>query len=243
MLLQAGSAFDPLEVVAQAGPVGLATLLVLLVMSVGSWAAWGSRRVALGRLQRRSRAARDAFLGAPDTTAFAERCRAELPPGPVPRMFAAAHEEFQELFRSGGAGADEWSAVRAAAGRHLLTRTLEGSRDRELARARSALGFLATVGTTAPFIGLFGTVWGVIRAFHDIGATRSAELTVVAPGIAEALIATAAGLVAAVPAVWFYNGLTSRVRALGGELDEFAIAFLNVFDRVVASPGPSGEGR
>ena len=91
--------------------------------------------------------------------------------------------------------------------------------------------FLATTASIAPFIGLFGTVWGIMRAFQGIGQTGSTNLGVVAPGIAEALVATAAGLFAAIPAVYFYNHLTQRVKLFASEMDDFAMEFLNIAER------------
>ena len=91
--------------------------------------------------------------------------------------------------------------------------------------------FLATTASLAPFIGLFGTVWGIMTAFAGIGAQGSTDLAVVAPGIAEALIATAAGLFAAMPAVYYYNHFTSRVKLLASEMDDFALEFLNIAER------------
>ena len=119
----------------------------------------------------------------------------------------------------------------------------------ELERARRGLALLATVGATAPFVGLFGTVWGVMDAFAAIGSARSADLAVVAPGIAEALVATAAGLMAAVPAVWANNALIRRLRWIGRELDDFTVDVLNVFDRSIVAaaqgegPGAPGQDR
>jgi len=91
--------------------------------------------------------------------------------------------------------------------------------------------FLATTASMAPFIGLFGTVWGIIGAFENIGQTGSTNLAVVAPGIAEALVATAAGLIAAIPAVYFYNALSNRVKLFASEMDDFAMEFLNIAER------------
>ena len=91
--------------------------------------------------------------------------------------------------------------------------------------------FLATTASIAPFIGLFGTVWGIMGAFQNIEQTGSTNLGVVAPGIAEALVATAAGLFAAIPAVYFYNLLSQRVKVFASEMDDFAMEFLNIAER------------
>jgi len=102
---------------------------------------------------------------------------------------------------------------------------------REMERLEGRLGFLASVGSAAPFIGLFGTVWGIMNAFRGIGARGSATLAVVAPGISEALIATAFGLAAAIPAVVFYNYYLNRIRSISLEMDNFASEFLNIVER------------
>jgi biopolymer transport protein TolQ len=91
--------------------------------------------------------------------------------------------------------------------------------------------FLATTASITPFIGLFGTVWGILVAFNRIGATGSTNLAIVAPGISEALIATAAGLFAAIPAVYFYNHFTTKVKSFATEMDDFSLEFLNIAER------------
>src|SRR5512141_1555285 len=101
----------------------------------------------------------------------------------------------------------------------------------ELNKLAHPAAVLATTASIAPYIGLFGTVWGIMAAFQGIGATGSTNLGVVAPGIAEALIATAAGLFAAIPAVYFYNHLASRVRLMVSEMDDFALEFLSISER------------
>ena len=101
----------------------------------------------------------------------------------------------------------------------------------ELNKLEHRIPFLATTASIAPFVGLFGTVWGIMAAFQGIGQTGSTNLGVVAPGIAEALVATAAGLVAAIPAVYFYNLLSNRVKLFASEMDDFAMEFLNIAER------------
>lgn len=228
--------FNPLEAVVHAGPVGWITMAVLVVMSTCSWAVFVARRAALARMIAQGRRAREAFLNAADTEAFAVRCGA-LPDGPVPRMFFEAHQQHADLVESVSTKGGGWDAVRASAGRELLTRTLLGARSREVLAARRGLVLLATIGATAPFVGLFGTVWGIVKAFGAIGATHNADLATVAPGISEALVATAAGLAVAVPAVWFYNSLSAGLRRLHAELDHFASLFLNAWDRAIAGGG------
>ena len=101
----------------------------------------------------------------------------------------------------------------------------------EVTKLEQRLPFLATTASITPFIGLFGTVWGILITFGQIGEMGSTNLAVVAPGIAEALVTTAAGLVAAIPAVYFYNSLTHRVKDFASEMDDFSMEFLNIAER------------
>jgi biopolymer transport protein TolQ len=112
-----------------------------------------------------------------------------------------------------------------------VQRALNRASNTEMTKLESALGFLATTGSASPFIGLFGTVWGIMETFKSIGARGSTTLAVVAPGISEALIATAAGLVAAIPAVIFYNYFLNKSKTMVQEMDNFADEFLNIVER------------
>ena len=112
-----------------------------------------------------------------------------------------------------------------------VQRALNRASNTEMTKLESALGFLATTGSASPFIGLFGTVWGIMETFQAIGARGSATLAVVAPGISEALIATAAGLAAAIPAVIFYNYFLNKSKTMVQEMDNFADEFLNIVER------------
>ena len=115
-----------------------------------------------------------------------------------------------------------------------VSRALRRATNSEITRLEKYLTFLATTGSTSPFIGLFGTVWGIMTSFEGIGKTGSASLAVVAPGIAEALIATAIGLVAAIPAVMAYNHFQHKIRVLINEMDSFSTEFLNIVQRNIA---------
>lgn len=239
--LLAAVGFDLLGALREAGLVAQLTLAVLCVMSVLAWATWGSRHLALGLLVRRCRSARRTFLEAPDPASFEARCR-RLPTGPVPRAFEAAVEEYRQGVASVGA-VERWTALWPRTGRTVVERRLADCRASEMARARRGLNLLGSIGATAPFVGLFGTVWGVMDAFAAIGELRSADLSVVAPGVAEALLATAAGLLAAVPAVWAHNALLAKTRALALELDHFETELMNALERgVAASQGGAAEG-
>jgi biopolymer transport protein TolQ len=113
-----------------------------------------------------------------------------------------------------------------------IIRSLQQAVTAERARLERGVNFLATTGSSAPFIGLFGTVWGIMESFRNIGAMKSASLAVVAPGIAEALIATAAGLAAAIPAVIFFNYFLGRINVISTEMDNFASELINIIERI-----------
>src|SRR5205085_12321471 len=112
-----------------------------------------------------------------------------------------------------------------------VQRSMQIASSEELTRLERRLSWLATIANVAPFIGLFGTVWGIIDAFHGLGTAGAATLRAVAPGISEALITTAAGLAAAIPAVIFYNQLTHSIREFGARMDEFTLEMLNAVER------------
>lgn len=143
------------------------------------------------------------------------------------RVFDAGFSELQKLAsqKSGSSGALQLS------GAENLERSLRKAIAQELSAMEYRLTVLATTGSTGPFIGLFGTVWGIMNSFHKIGATGSASLAVVAPGISEALFTTAIGLAAAIPAVILYNNLVSKIRHQEAELNNFATDFMNIAKR------------
>ena len=130
-----------------------------------------------------------------------------------------------------GVAEDEAAAATARTYLDGVDRALLRANTVELSRLERHVPFLATTASITPFIGLFGTVWGIMTSFQGIGAAGSSSLGVVAPGIAEALVATAAGLFAAIPAVYFYNHLTNRVKGFAAEMDDFSLEFLNICER------------
>jgi biopolymer transport protein TolQ len=234
-----------LDLVLNAGPVGKFVLVVLLVFSIVSWALivekwWEFRRVRREsmRFLRAFREARrvSGALGA------AKRYRES----PLGHLYLAACQEI-----AGGApGAEALEHVIEDADEDVTTERLQAM-DRsmrrvaagEIARMERYLPFLATTASSAPFIGLFGTVWGVMTAFHGIGQQGSANLAVVAPGISEALIATAFGLGAAIPAVMGYNYFVNQTKRWATEMDGFSLELLNVFSRPAPAPRPARIGK
>ena len=157
---------------------------------------------------------------------------------PLAGVFQAGYVELNSQLRQSGDSARSGIDGPAESGGRPVLRSFDAL-DRALLRAATAevtklehrVPFLATTASITPFIGLLGTVWGIILAFQGIGETGSTSLAVVAPGIAEALVATAAGLFAAIPAVYFYNHLTQKVKEMASAMDDFSLEFLNIAER------------
>src|SRR5436305_762448 len=208
-----------INLVSESGPVAKAVLLILLLFSIFSWSIILSKWTSL----RRARAQSGRFLRAfrkaqklQDVMAVSEQFK----PSPLVPVFENGYEEYR---RQG--------ALRITA----VQRATQIASSEELTRLERRLPWLATTGAVAPFIGLFGTVWGIIDAFHGLGNAGAATLRAVAPGVSEALITTAAGLFAAIPAVIAYNQFTHNLREFGARMDDFSMEFLNVLERGAAS--------
>jgi biopolymer transport protein TolQ len=197
-----------LTLIAESGPVGKGVMLILLLFSVISWAIMGQKYADFRRIREDSAAFLKLFHSGADAAELYRQAKTAKG-APVCGLFFASYELLYKGRGWGGSREDLWKAVGGVAG------DLLGQLERNLA-------FLATVGNVSPFVGLFGTVWGIMDSFRSIGLQRSANLAVVAPGIAEALIATAAGLVAAIPAVIAYNHFLGRIETTRRELERFA---------------------
>ena len=221
-----------LELIWNAGPVAKFVLAVLALFSVVSWALivekwWQLRRVrsqTLGFLKNFREGRRPSAL-----QGAAKKYR----DSPLAQIYAAAYQEAADA--DDPDDADEMIGERLNAAQRAMRRTA----GLEIAQLERYLPFLATTASATPFIGLFGTVWGVMSAFQGIGSQGSASLAVVAPGISEALIATAAGLAAAIPAVIAYNYFVNRVKHWATEMDGFSLELLNLMSR----PTPKVVGR
>ena len=153
---------------------------------------------------------------------------------PLSVMFNEGYGELKKLMEKGEHPEEPTGISTDLGGIDNIARALRRATTSEITRLEKYLTFLATTGATAPFIGLFGTVWGIMTAFKGIGETGSASLAVVAPGIAEALIATAIGLVAAIPAVMGYNHFQHKIKVVISEMDSFSTEFLNIVHRTFA---------
>lgn len=220
-----------LSMVLDSGPMVQFVLLLLLCFSVVSWAII----LIKYRTIKKTKTENDMFLETymkstklsevfPESKKFKQSTVAEV--------FRAGYIELGKTGRSKkDSSTDEADTPFEVRGIDNVERALNKSCSFETTKLENTLGFLATTGSASPFIGLFGTVWGIMNAFRGIGAKGSATLAVVAPGISEALIATAAGLAAAIPAVIFYNYYIREIRTITLEMDNFASEFLNIIER------------
>ncbi len=219
---------DPVDLVLGAGWVVKLVMLLLAAFSIASWYIIGFKLWALHRAEKESETFLDSFWQSKRLDAIYQTCEA-LQHSPVSQIFKAGYVELSKI-KGAAEGAGEALRDRAEDIENV-ERALYRAETSEITRIESMVPFLATVGSTAPFVGLFGTVWGIMNSFIGISAQRQATLAVVAPGIAEALIATAIGLVAAIPAVIAYNYFLRRTRVLQSELDTFKADYLNIIRR------------
>lgn len=213
------------ETVTHSGPIGFASLMLLVVFSVVSWAIIIQKYFSLRRASRESEKFLAAFWEAKRLDQMYQQSE-QFTHSPISQVFRAGYIELARLKKKSGDGDETLGG-----GIENVERALRRSQNAETTALESMTSFLATVGSTAPFIGLFGTVWGIMKAFRDIGRMGSANLATVAPGISEALIATAAGLAAAIPAVIAFNFFLSRIRVLTTEMESFSSDFLNIVKR------------
>lgn len=219
-----------LELVLSAGPVAKGVLIVLLLFSIVSWALIVEKWWQFQRVRRQSVAFLKVFREGRRSAAVVGAAR-KLRESPLANLYLAGYHEVAGISEIADRVLDEAEEGLSPARLDAAQRALRRASGQEVARLERYLPFLATTASATPFIGLFGTVWGVITAFHGIGQQGSASLAVVAPGISEALIATAAGLGAAIPAVMGYNFFVSRVRHWATEMDGFILDLLNLLSR------------
>ncbi|MBF0369192.1 MAG: protein TolQ [Magnetococcales bacterium] len=225
------------DLIAQAGPVVQLVMLSLLVASIVCWAIILDKWRRFRRVTREAEAFEERFWSGGSVAQLFKTAGREWPNSPVVTVFTTGYQEWKR-----------WES-----GERILTPRLGGNGDllpnvrramtvalnREIDILERGLTFLATVGSTSPFIGLFGTVWGIMNAFRGLAGAKTTTLTMVAPGIAEALIATAMGLVAAIPAVIAYNKFAADLRRVHQKLDNFGAEFLNILERQTSR----GKGR
>jgi biopolymer transport protein TolQ len=217
----AAADFSIISLVMTADPVVKAVMIILAIASVWSWAIAIDKWLQFGDLNSRARQFEKQFWSGQSLEDLDDAV-SDRPRDAMARVFAAAAREWREARRSGAMAPAQVSLVQDRCDR-LMSAQIE----RELSRVSKGVAVLATIGASAPFIGLFGTVWGVMDSFTRIAAAKETNIVVVAPGIAEALFATAMGLAAAIPAVIFYNKFS-------GDLDRFADKLESFSDEVAA---------
>lgn len=212
---------NTMSLIMNAGLVVKAVMLGLFLASVGSWAIILLKRQLLSQASKQNDAFLQGFWGGWNLSESFSRA-ADYPYSPVAKSFQAAIRELRKL------GDDKKdSALRG----DVVVRALKKANTQEMASLEHSVSWLATIASAAPFVGLFGTVWGIMTSFQSIGMTGQANLAVVAPGISEALIATAIGLFAAIPAAIAYNWLNGRIKAQALSLDSFNQDLLNLLQR------------
>lgn len=207
-------------------------LIILIYFSVVSWAIIFYKLLQVYRANKESVRFLEFFWKTKRFDTISTQLD-RFPNSPLSLMFNEGYTELKKLMEAGGEQqVDDPSVISTEIGGiDNISRALRRATTSEITRLEKYTTFLATTGSTAPFIGLFGTVWGIMTAFKGIGETGSASLAVVAPGIAEALIATAIGLVAAIPAVMGYNHFQNKVRVVVAQMDNFSTEFLNIVQR------------
>ena len=215
-----------------AGLIVKLVLILLIFFSVVSWAIIIFKMFQVHRANSESVRFMDFFWKSKRFDAIAAQVD-RFANSPLTVLFNEGYDELKKVVEGDGS-AESNAMTTDLGGIENVSRALRRATNSEITRLEKYLTFLATTGSTSPFIGLFGTVWGIMTAFEGIGKTGSASLAVVAPGIAEALIATAIGLVAAIPAVMAYNHFQSKIRVLINEMDSFSTEFLNIVQRNIA---------
>lgn len=221
------------DMILHAGPVGQAVMITLLLFSVASWSIVFMKARLFRITGKETRSFLEAFWSS-NNLSEANSLTDDFPNSPEAAVFSAGYGELQKInrIRNRKENSDSSETLEMQlATMDNLKRSIRKAEIQEISRMGRALPFLATTGSSTPFIGLFGTVWGIMASFHDIGVRGSASLAVVAPGISEALVATAAGLAVAIPAVIFYNHYSNKLTDVDSELQNFSTDFLNLVER------------
>jgi biopolymer transport protein TolQ len=214
-----------LEMLRASGPIALTVLGLLALASLFSWAIILGKWIGFRRARSQSRAFLRAFRKAArlqEIGAVSEQYK----PSPLVNVFDEVYETYRR--QTGGYGPPRNITA--------LERTAQSASSEALTFMEQRLTWLATIGAISPFIGLFGTIMGIVDAFHGLGTAGAATLRAVAPGVSEALITTAAGLVVAVPAVIAYNQFSARIREFGSRMDDFARELLNSMEEITLRP-------
>lgn len=208
----------------EASPVVQIVMAILILASLVSWTFIFQKYREIKRAEETSEEFEERFWSGIDLTdLYRELAREESETEGLENIFMAGFKEFARLRQQSNIGAD--AVMEGAA------RVMRVALNRELERLDERLPFLATVGSTSPYVGLFGTVWGIMNSFRSLGAVKQATLAMVAPGISEALVATAMGLFAAIPAVMAYNRYSTEIGRLASRYEAFTEEFLSLLHR------------
>ena len=218
------------DLIWSAGPVAKFVLAVLLLFSVISWALIVEKWWQMRRVKRQTLGFLKVFREGRRPSMVHSAAR-KFRESPLAQLYAAAYAEISGLPEGEAPVIDDGDEGLAPERLEAVNRAMRRAAGLEVSTLERYLPFLATTASATPFIGLFGTVFGIMSAFHGIGTQGSASLAVVAPGISEALVATAAGLAAAIPAVMGYNYFVNRVRHWATEMDGFILDLLNILSR------------
>lgn len=225
MGLQQQGIFD---LITGAGPVVQVVLYLLILFSVVSWGVILFKFRHVREAKKQSARFIEVFWESRNLASIHEASQ-ELEASPVAHVFIAGYEELLRVSRRNAAETE--GLTTDLSGVDNVARAMKRAANVELTKLEQTLTFLATTSGSTPFIGLFGTVWGIMNAFRGLSVTRSSTIQAVAPGIAEALIATAAGLVAAIPALIAYNHFLQVIRVLTADMENFTQEFLNIAER------------
>ncbi len=231
--------FESLSIIGlffEADPIVKLVLIVLIVASFWSWTIIFEKVMRFRRLRGQAEKFEESFWSGGSLEELYDRIGKQAD-HPMAAIFAAAMAEWRRSLSRGLAATGKGLTV----GLHQrITQAMQITLDREVDTLERYMNFLATVGSTAPFVGLFGTVWGIMDSFQAIAASKNSSLAVVAPGIAEALFATALGLVAAIPAVVAYNKLSTDLGRYEGRLETFSAEFSAILSRQLEEEGIVG---
>ncbi|HXV83130.1 MAG TPA: protein TolQ [Candidatus Binatia bacterium] len=219
-----------LDLVRGSGPVVQFVLYLLILFSVASWGIIVYKFRQLKRAKRESEKFIDVFWERRNLSSIHEASR-DLKTAPVAQVFRSGYEELVRISRTKRENPSGEGLTTELGGVENVSRAMKRATSVEITKLEKYLTFLATTASAAPFIGLFGTVWGIMNAFRGLSVTHSSSIQAVAPGIAEALIATAVGLGAAIPALMAYNYFGQQIKVLSAEMDNFSHEFLNIAER------------
>ncbi len=240
------SHMNALNLIAQAGVVAKGVLVLLLLFSLVSWTIIFLKFRLLGRADRHDERFLRLFREGKQLSSMYEDSR-RITQSPLAALFREGYRELSHMLKGNPGPGGQPGSETATAAKPMelppddmlarLSRTIRYASVREISGLERSLIFLATTGNITPFIGLFGTVWGIMDAFHGIGTTGSANLGAVAPGIAEALITTAAGLAVAIPGVIAYNYFLNRIKEAATRMDLFGLELLGTAERIIHRAG------